>query len=580
MGKKIVLSGNESIARGALESGISLATGYPGTPSTEILEYIAAYSSSDVHVEWAVNEKVALETAVGASYCGVMALCCMKHVGVNVAADPLVTLAYTGVRGGLVLVAADDPGMHSSQNEQDSRFYAGFAKIPLLEPSDAVEAKAMVREAFVLSKSTGLPVMLRTLTRVSHTSEPVELGPMEKQKTPVLDVERREWVMVPAYARVRHRILNQKQVKLLEYSESSGFNKVVVGANELGVIASGVCFGYAMEFYRNDYSVLKIGSYPLPDKLLREFVRDKKEVLVLEEGEPYIEDMVRCTHHNVKGKRTGDIPLEGELTPEIVSLALGGDPVIKDDAGIKLPPRPPVMCPGCPHRGTLYALKQKNPLIVTGDIGCYTLGVQKPLEALDTCLCMGASIGKAAGMSHSGIERVASVIGESTFLHSGITSLMSAVYNQASILVLILDNSTVAMTGQQPTPASGVDIRGGKTRKISIEEICRSCGVDSVDVINPYKIVEMGELIEKRLGQDGVRVIVARAPCVMLGGGFGGDRFVVGNCSACGKCLDLGCPALSFDEKINKAVISNLCTGCGVCAQLCPFDAIIKEDEI
>ncbi|MEA1924762.1 MAG: indolepyruvate ferredoxin oxidoreductase subunit alpha [Candidatus Altiarchaeota archaeon] len=576
MGKKAVLSGNESIARGALESGISLATGYPGTPSTEILEYIAAKSGGGVHAEWAVNEKVALETAVGASYSGVRALCCMKHVGVNVAADPLVTLAYTGVRGGLVLVAADDPGMQSSQNEQDSRFYAKFAKIPLLEPSDAVEAKDMIRAAFVLSEETGLPVMLRTLTRVSHTSEPVEFGPIKEQKKPKLDVDRMEWVMIPAYARLRHKILNRKQEKLVEYSEGSGYNKVVKGGNKLGVIASGVCFSYAMEFYQNDYSVMKIGSYPLGGKPLKKFVEGKEEILVLEEGEPFIEDMVRCIHPNVKGRRTGDIPLEGELAPEIVSLALGRKPVIKREMGIKLPQRPPVMCPGCPHRGTLYALKQNNPSIVAGDIGCYTLGVQKPLEALDTCLCMGASIGKAAGLSHSGVKRVASVIGESTFLHSGITSLMSAVYNQASILVLILDNSTVAMTGQQPTPATGVDIRGRKTRKISIEEVCRSCGVDSVDVINPHRVGEMKDLIGKRLGQEGVRVIVARAPCVMLGGVVGGERYVVEDCKACRKCLELGCPAISFDEKEKRAVISHLCTGCGVCAQICPFDAIKK----
>ncbi|OYT55117.1 MAG: indolepyruvate ferredoxin oxidoreductase subunit alpha [Candidatus Altiarchaeales archaeon ex4484_2] len=576
MGKKVVLSGNESIARGALESGITLATGYPGTPSTEILEYIAAKAGRDVHAEWAVNEKVALETAVGASYSGVRALCCMKHVGVNVAADPLVTLAYTGVRGGLVLVAADDPGMHSSQNEQDSRFYAKFAKIPLLEPSDAGEARDMVRDAFILSEKTGLPVMLRTLTRVSHTSEPVEFSPVKKQKKPKLDVNRREWVMVPAYARVRHKILNQKQGKLIKYSEESGYNNVVKGGGELGVIASGVCFSYAMEFHQGDYSVLKIGSYPLGEKLLKNFLEGKKEILVLEEGEPFVEDQVRCLHPNVKGKRTGDIPLEGELTPEIVSLALGRKQVINQGSGIKLPQRPPVMCPGCPHRGSFYALKQNQPLIVTGDIGCYTLGVQKPLEALDTCLCMGASIGKAAGMSHSGAESVAAVIGESTFLHSGITSLMSAAYNQANILVLILDNSSVAMTGQQPTPATGVNIRGERTKKISIEEVCRSCGVDSVDVINPYRVGEMKELIGKRLGQDGVRVIVARAPCVMLGGVFGGDRYVVGDCNACRKCLELGCPAISFDEKEHRAAISHLCIGCGVCAQICPFDAIKK----
>ncbi len=576
----VILSGNESIARGALESGIKLATGYPGTPSTEILEYIAVNTGGEVHAEWAVNEKVALETAVGASYSGVRALCCMKHVGVNVAADPLVTLAYTGVRGGLVLVAADDPGMHSSQNEQDSRFYAEFAKIPLLEPSDAGEARDMVREAFILSEETGLPVMLRTLTRISHTSEPIELEAVEEQKKPGLDVNRKEWVMVPACARLRHKILNQRQEKLLEYSDKSRYNRVVEGGNEVGVISSGICFSYAMEFHKKDYSVLKIGSYPLPEKVLRNFLEGKEEILVLEEGEPFIEERVRCMHPNVKGRGTGDIPLEGELTPDIVSLALGGEVGKTRGASMELPPRHPVMCPGCPHRGALYALKKNQPSIVAGDIGCYTLGVQKPLEAIDTCLCMGASIGKAAGLNHSGIEGVAAVIGESTFLHSGITSLMSATYNQANILVLILDNSTVAMTGQQPTPATGVNIRGNRTGRISIEEVCRACGVDSVDVIDPHRVNAMRELIGKRLRQDGVKVIVSRAPCVMLEGVVRDERYVVGDCSACKKCLELGCPALDFNERENRVVISQLCTGCGMCAEVCPLDAIKKRNEI
>jgi len=577
MSELAVLSGNEAIARGAIESGIKLATAYPGTPSTEIIEYISQNTPDDVHVEWAVNEKVALETAIGASYANVRALCAMKHVGVNVAADPLVSLAYTGVKGGLVLVAADDPGMHSSQNEQDSRFYAGFAKIPLLEPSDANEARDMIREAFILSEITQLPVMLRTLTRLSHTSEVLVLESAEKQTHPTLDINRGEWVLVPAHARERHEILNEKQDILLKYSQGSGFNREIKGEKKVGVIAAGLGFSYAMEYHERDYPVLKIGSYPLPVNLIKNFLKDKREVIVLEEGEPFIEDYVRCLHPKVKGKRSEDIPLEGELSPGIVSGLFNRKTKAGKKTRLRLPARPPVMCAGCPHRGTLYALKLNNPTIVTGDIGCYTLGFQKPLEALDTCLCMGASIGKAAGLSHSGLINVAAVIGESTFLHSGITSLMSAVYNDANILVLILDNSTVAMTGHQPTAASGVNIRGGKTKKISLEKVCKACGVKSVDVLHPYKVDEMSDLIKKRLGQKGVRVIIARAPCVILKGADVGEPLVVKDCSGCKKCLNLGCPAISFNEETNSVEISPLCTGCGVCAIVCPSNAIVKK---
>jgi len=575
MSKKAVLSGNEAIARAAIESGVSVASAYPGTPSTEIMQYIAA--NSELHAEWAVNEKVALETAIGASYSGVRSIACMKHVGLNVASDPLMTLAYTGINGGLLIVVADDPGMHSSQNEQDSRYYAKFAKIFCFEPSDAVEAKEMVKEAFIISEETELPVMLRTLTRISHTGMTVSLDKIEKQRNPALDINRSRWVMVPANARARHKILNEKQKDLVKLSENSSFNRVIKADSKIGVIACGLAYSYVMEFFDADFNVLKIGTYPLPEKLIEKFIRDKEKIIILEEGEPFVEDYVKCLHNNVFGKRTGDIALEGELSPELVAKILG----IKLERGkiskIDLPPRPPVMCAGCPHRGTYYALKQNDIDITTSDIGCYTLGVQKPLEAIDTCLCMGASISQGAGMSQSGIANVVSVIGESTFLHSGITALLSAVYNGADILLLILDNSTVAMTGHQPTPASGTNIRGEKTDPASIVDICWACGAKSVDILDPYNVDEMKKKIDQRLDEKGVKVIIARRPCAILKGVKRGKPYKVNDCKACRKCLTLGCPAISFDEEKNSSIISFLCTGCGICEKVCPFDAIKRK---
>lgn len=514
MSKKVLLSGNEAIARGAIDSGISVATAYPGTPSTEILEYIAAHAD-DIHAEWSVNEKVALETAIGASYAGVRSICSMKHVGVNVAADPLMTLAYTGVKGGLVLVAADDPGMHSSQNEQDTRHYAGAAKILCLEPYSPQEAYDMMREAYEISEKMGLPVILRTLTRLSHSSAPTETREREEKKKPNLKVEAREWVMVPANARARLRVLNEKQPLLQEIAENIRYTKKIKkGCETKGMIACGSAYNYAMENYSDEYAVLKIATYPFPMKIIQEFIKDLEEVIVLEEGDPILEEKVRCLHPKVEGKISGKIPKEGELTPDIVAEAVGKKLAEKKSLDIKLPPRPPSLCPGCPHTSLYNSLKKVAPTIVTGDIGCYTLGVN--MGALHTCLCMGAGISQAAGISHTGLSRVAAVIGESTFLHSGITALMNAVYNKANILVLILDNSAVAMTGHQPTPATGILATGKEGKAISLEAIVKACGVESLDIVEPYKEKEVEELIKKRIDEPGVRVIISRAPCVIV----------------------------------------------------------------
>jgi indolepyruvate ferredoxin oxidoreductase alpha subunit len=514
MAEKILLSGNEAIGRGAIEAGISVATAYPGTPSTEILEYIAK-NSDGIHAEWSVNEKVALETAIGASYSGVRAICSMKHVGVNVAADPLMTLAYTGVKGGLLLVAADDPGMHSSQNEQDSRFYAKFAKIFCYEPYNSQEAREMVIDAFDISEKLQLPIMLRTLTRVSHTSSPVRIGEIVEGKTPELRIDPGEWVMVPAHARVRHKILNEKQKDLREISEKSRFNKIAkLGNEKTGIIAFGSAYNYAMESRGKDVALLKVSTFPFPMNLIREFLDGLEKVIVLEEGEPLLEEVVRCLHRNVHGRLSDEVPLEGELSPEIVDPLLCSTVLGSGSMDLELPPRPPSLCPGCPHQSLYNALRKVEPAIVTGDIGCYTLGVN--LGILHTCLCMGAGISQAAGMSHSGIKRVVAVIGESTFLHSGITGIMSAVYNRADILVIILDNGSVAMTGHQPTPLTGITATGDLGGKISLEDIVEGCNVNSVDVVDPYREAEVEKLMRKRLGEDGVRVIISNGPCIIV----------------------------------------------------------------
>jgi len=503
---KILLSGNEAIGRGAIEAGISLATSYPGTPATEILEYLAEHASCKV--EWAINEKVALETAIGASYAGKRALVSMKHVGLNVASDALVTCAYLGVYGGLVIVVADDPGAYSSQNEQDSRFYAQFAKIPCLEPADAQEAKDMVKMAFGLSEKFKLPVIVRSVTRISHTAMPVSIEEARQENPLKVTKDPASMIAVPSHILRLHKILNEKQPQIIKWGEKSGLNKILNKGKKKGIIASGLGADYAREYGR-EYSLLKISFYPFPEKIIRQFVKGQKEVWVLEEGEPYVEAIARSYSDKVKGKLSGDIAREGELGPDIFKKLRAA----KSKA--VLPKRPPVMCQGCPHRELYLALKAAEPAFTTGDIGCYTLGAAPPLSAIDTCLCMGAGLSQAAGISNQGVKKVAAVIGDSTFLHAGIPALISAVYNQANMLVLILDNSSVAMTGHQPTPLTGITARGRPGGKVSLEEICKACGVNSVEVIDPFKKEETAALIKEKINSPGVNVIISRRPCIL-----------------------------------------------------------------
>jgi len=509
---KELLSGNDAIGRGAIEAGISLATSYPGTPATEILQYIARNFTG--RAEWAVNEKVALETAIGASFAGKRVICSMKHVGLNVAMDPMMTAPYLGVKGGLTLVIADDPGAYSSQNEQDSRILARFANIPCLEPADSQEAKDMTLAAFDLSEKTRLPVMVRTLTRVSHALSPVSICEPGNENDLEIKKDPRHMLAVPANVVGLHKELIGKQDDLKRWAADSGFNKSFKSGNRRGIIACGVTYMYAKEV-KGSFDLLKISAYPFPDELIRDFVKDLDEVWVLEEGAPVVEEIVRKYHQGVKGKISGDLSNAGELGPDALPEALGQS-VSGKTAITDLLKRPPALCAGCSHRELYKSLSAANPSFTTGDIGCYTLGAAPPLSAMDTCLCMGASISKAAGMSLVGAKRVAAVIGDSTFMHSGITSLISAVYNRANILVIIMDNSTTAMTGHQPTSLTGISAKGEEGGGVSLEELCRACGVTSLTVVDPINHELTEGLIREKLDSDGVNVIISRRPCILI----------------------------------------------------------------
>ncbi|HPI92471.1 MAG TPA: indolepyruvate ferredoxin oxidoreductase subunit alpha [Deltaproteobacteria bacterium] len=570
---KKILSGNEAMARGAYEAGVSFASAYPGTPSTEILETIAK-EYKEIHSEWTPNEKVALEVAVGASYAGARAMAIMKHVGVNVAADPLLTLPYTLVRGGIVLISADDPELFSSQNEQDNRHYARFAKIALLEPSSSQEAKDFLKDAFRISEEYGTPVMVRTTTRISHSMGIVELGDVEAKKEPSLERHPAEWVMLPANARRRHPVIEDRLADLKKLAETTPMNRMEMADAGLGIISSGVAYQYAREAFPNA-SFLKLGMpYPFPDEMVREFASRVKELWVVEELDPFMEEMVKALGIPCRGKDR--IPVCGELNPDIIKAAITGQAAVKP-VQPTLPGRPPSMCPGCPHRSMLYALR-RNKCFIAGDIGCYTLGFLPPLDAIDSCLCMGAGINHAHGLSKvfgPGNEKLAAVIGDSTFYHSGITGLLNLAYNKGAAVLVILDNRTTAMTGAQNHPGTGVTIEGDRTTNIDLEGLVRSLGIQWVRTINPYQVKDARAVVKEALETQGPAVIISKAPCVLLRTGFlSGKPLVVDQekCTGCKVCIGLGCPALEFRDE--KAHISAVCAGCNVCAELCPAQAI------
>jgi indolepyruvate ferredoxin oxidoreductase, alpha subunit len=581
---KEILSGNEAIARGAYEAGCLVACAYPGTPSTEIIENTLSYK--EINSSWAPNEKVALEVAIGASFGGGRALCTMKHVGLNVAADPLFTLAYTGVRGGLVLVVADDPEMHSSQNEQDSRNYARSAKVPMLEPSDSQECKEFTRLAFELSERYDTPVMLRSSTRISHGKSIVGLGErVSGLPEPRLEKNPAKLVMLPGNARVRHPLVEKGLKELSEAGSGMAINRLELRDTSIGIITSGVCYQYVREVLPNA-STLKLGLvHPLPQALIREFAARVDTLYVVEELDPFIETQVRAMGIAAIGKEI--ISLCGELTPGRLRSAFGL-PQPSEVSAEQLPGRPPNMCPGCPHRGVFYALNQLK-AYVTGDIGCYTLGFMPPLSAMDTCVCMGASIGMATGVSKvvSAAEKrkVVAVIGDSTFLHTGINGLMDMVYSNSTATVVILDNSITAMTGRQDNPASGFTLMDDPAHAINIPLLCKALGVKNIRVINPLDLEETRRVIAEEMERPEPSVVITNKPCVLI---KREDVFQKGpvyavdeeTCTGCRACLKIGCPAIEWrpaadGSRKGKAWIDPLlCTGCDVCRQLCTFNAI------
>lgn len=570
-----LLLGNEAIALGALHAGCSVSAAYPGTPSTEINEAIAKLG--DIYCEWAPNEKVALEVAIGASIAGARAFCAMKHVGLNVAADPLFTAAYTGVNGGLVITVADDPGLHSSQNEQDSRFYARSAHIPMFEPTDSQECYDFTRMAFRLSEEYDTPVLLRMTTRISHARSMVEMAAPQPPAVKPYEKNAGKYVMMPGMARQRHIAVVQREERLQKDIESMDFN-AASGQGELGVICSGASYQYAKEALP-DAAIFKLGMvYPLPIESIRAFAKTVKRLVVVEELEPFFETQIKAAGIEVEGKSL--FSLCGELSTNRVAEKLGKLP--ETSPAKEVPGRPPVLCPGCPHRAVYYVLNKLG-VTVTGDIGCYTLGAMPPLGSIDACICMGASVSAALGMEKArGKEfarKLVGVIGDSTFVHSGITGLVDMVYNGGTSTILILDNSTTGMTGHQDNPATGLTITGAPTHRLDLEAVCRAVGVEHVTTVDPFNLSELEKAVRQELEREQPSVIICRRPCALLDKSAKTPYMVQKDvCRNCKACMKLGCPAIENHGDFIR-INSGLCNGCGLCQDVCPFSAITKEGE-
>ena len=571
--KKLML-GNEAVARGMYEAGCKIVSSYPGTPSTEITEYAAKYD--EIYCEWAPNEKVGLEVAFGASLAGARAACCMKHVGLNVAADPLFTMSYTGVNGGLVICVADDPGMHSSQNEQDSRHYAEAAKLPMLEPSDSAEAKEFCKLAFELSEKYDTPVLLRMCTRIAHSQSAVELCDPDKATLREYIKDPRKYIMAPANAIGRHPIVEKRQADIAEYAENSPLNRVEYADSDVGIITSGTSYQYVKEVFGDSVSVLKLGLVnPLPKNLILDFASKVRRLVVIEELDPYIENYCKALGLKVDGKNI--LPICGEFSQSLIAKAMGVE--TKTHANVeKMPIRPPVMCAGCPHRGLFYVLSKKK-ITVLGDIGCYTLGTAAPLSAIDSVLCMGASVSGVHGFNKArgkdSENKTVAVIGDSTFMHSGMTGLANIAYNGTNSTVIIVDNSITGMTGHQHNPTTGYNIKGDPATKIDLEALCHALGINRVRVVDPYDIKATEAAIMEEISVDEPSVIISRRPCALLKYVKSKPSLVVDEekCRSCKMCMKIGCPAISM--KAGKAKIdSTLCVGCDLCKQLCSFDAI------
>lgn len=574
-----LMLGNKALARGLWEAGVKFVSSYPGTPSTEITE--EAVKFDDIYCEWAPNEKVAMESAFGASLAGRRAFCGQKHVGLNVAADPLFTLSYTGVNAGLVVVVADDAGMHSSQNEQDSRHYAIAAKVPMLEPSDSAEALNFAKLAYEISEHFDTPVLIKMCTRVAHSQSVVETGERVEHSA-AYEKNIAKYVMMPGNAKRRHPIVEERTCKLIEYAETTPINRVELASDELGIITSSTCYQYVKEVFGEAASVLKLGMInPLPVKLIKNFAARVKRLVVVEELDPVIETHVKALGLQVEGSEL--LPRIDEFSQNLIAQALGK----KISAGVTLedaiPPRPPVMCAGCPHRGLFYSLKKRK-CTVLGDIGCYTLGAVPPLSTIELTLCMGASIGATHGFNKmlgaASEGKTVAVIGDSTFMHSGMTGLANVAYNQSNSTVIILDNSITGMTGHQQNPSTGLNIKGDPAGKIDLEALCRAMGINRVRVVDPYDLKACDVAIKEELAAAEPSVIISRRPCALLKTVKHKPplRVDADKCIGCKSCMKIGCPAISM--KNGKAVVDQTqCVGCGVCSQLCPKKAFVSTAQ-
>lgn len=579
MSKKLLL-GNAAVARGAWEAGVRVVSSYPGTPSTEITENIVQYP--EIYVEWAPNEKVAAEVAIGASVAGGRAMSCCKHVGLNVMADPVFTASYIGANGGLVFCVADDPGMHSSQNEQDSRHYARAAKALMLEPSDSGECKDYTKLAFELSEQYDVPVFIRLSTRVSHSQSLVELGERADIELKPYEKNIAKNVMMPANAIKRHVVVEDRQKALVEYAENCDINSIEDNGSRIGVITSGISDMYAHEALGNSVNYLKLGMvYPLPVKKIQDFAKKCDKVYVIEELDPFIEEHCKAIGVNVIGKDV--FTLLGEYTPSMIARVIlektenEYTPLTEN-----IPGRPPVMCAGCPHRGTFYVLKELG-LIVSGDIGCYTLGAVAPLQSVDTTICMGASVSAAHGMAKvrgsKFNKKLVSVIGDSTFMHSGVTGLIDIVYNKGNNTVIILDNSITGMTGHQDNPTTGKTIRGEATKQVDLLKLCQAVGIDHVVVADPFDVKNFKKVVKEEVEREAPSVIIAQRPCALLKTvKYTGHCKITDKCKKCKVCMKLGCPAITLRDGA-VVIDTTQCNGCGLCTNVCPFGAIEKEDN-
>ncbi len=582
---KYLMSGNEAVARGAYEAGVKVCSAYPGTPSTEIFENLPQYKDS-LYCEWAPNEKVAAEVAYGASIAGVRSLCAMKHVGLNVAADPIFTATYNGVGKGFVIISADDPDMHSSQNEQDNRYYAKAAKMAMIEPSDSQESKDFIKEAFAISEKFDIPVLFRTTTRVCHSKSLVEFG--EVEETGTFEYKRNvfKYVSAPANAKAHHPILEQKLKDMAEYACTSPLNKLEMNGDEIGVITASVAYQYAKEVFPKDTSFLKLGfTYPLPMNLIKDFASKVKKLYIIEELEPFMEEQIKAAGIDCIGKDV--IPNIYELNPEIVAKSIfGTEPEIKE-LSVKAVGRPPVLCPGCPHRGFFFTMSKNKSFVISGDIGCYTLGSAKPLNAMDSVVCMGGGFSVGMGMSKAfdmlgdTSKKVFGIVGDSTFFHSGMTGAAEILYNKGNIIPVVLDNSITGMTGQQENPGSGENLMGEIAPSISIEKVLEAFGYQNVIIVDPQDLSAMEKAVNDALASEVPAAIITRRPCLLIKRikhNIGKCTVNADKCRSCKKCLKVGCPAIFMNE--GKATIdATLCVGCTVCNQVCPFGAIEKDGE-